>query len=211
MKTFTKDNYINIQGWMVTDLGLAGNELICYAVIYGFSQDGESQMTGGLSYLESCMNVSRQGVIKILKKLLAKELIKREENITDCKRVFYYVNKDYKGYVNRVNQGYVNKVDKPPINIKTLNNKESDREKPQSEVEQKFIIYMQKEYPHVCKMKKPLTYDEYMKLIKAGYKADQIASKLDVLENRDDYIRKYRSPYLCVRNWLKEDYKKVKS
>lgn len=90
-------------------------------------------------------------------------------------------------------------------------NKESDREKTQSEVERKFISWMEKEYPHVCKMKNPLTYDEYMKLIKAGYKSDQIMSKLDVLENRDDYIRKYRSTYLCVRNWLKEDYKKVKS
>ena len=32
------DNYINIQGWMRTDLDLKGNELLVYAIIYGFSQ-----------------------------------------------------------------------------------------------------------------------------------------------------------------------------
>ena len=91
---------------------------------------------------------------------------------------------------------------------KDLNNKESVIEKdPQVE---RFMVWMQKEYPHVCKMKKPLTLDEYNKLRDLGYSTDQITSKLDVLENRDDYIRRYRSPYLCVRNWLKSDFTKVK-
>lgn len=74
----------------------------------------------------------------------------------------------------------------------------------------RFLAYMQKEYPHVCKMKNPMTLEEYNKLRELGYTPDQIASKLDVLENRDDYIRRYRSPYLCVRNWLKSDLMKVK-
>lgn len=101
----------------------------------------------------------------------------------------------------------INKEDKEKNNI----NKNIDIEKKSAnEEENRFIIWMQKEYPHVCKMKKPLTLDEYNKLRDLGYSTDQITSKLDVLENRDDYIRRYRSPYLCVRNWLKSDFTKVK-
>lgn len=35
-------NYVVIQGWMITRLGLKGNELMIYAVIYGFTQNGET-------------------------------------------------------------------------------------------------------------------------------------------------------------------------
>ena len=31
-------NYLNIQGWMVQDLELKGNELLAYALIFGFCQ-----------------------------------------------------------------------------------------------------------------------------------------------------------------------------
>ncbi len=40
------DNYIAIQGWMVTELGLKNTELIVYALIYGFSQDRRSTGAG---------------------------------------------------------------------------------------------------------------------------------------------------------------------
>ena len=44
-------NFISIQGWMRTELNLSGNELLVYAIIYGFSQDGESKFTGSRQYL----------------------------------------------------------------------------------------------------------------------------------------------------------------
>jgi hypothetical protein len=31
-------NYVTIQGWQVSELKLSGNELIAYALIYGFCQ-----------------------------------------------------------------------------------------------------------------------------------------------------------------------------
>ena len=43
--------YIAIQDWMISDLQLKGNELLTYALIYGFSQDGESEFKGSLKYL----------------------------------------------------------------------------------------------------------------------------------------------------------------
>ena len=42
--------YIVIQDWMISDLQLKGNELLTYALIYGFSQDGESEFKGSLKY-----------------------------------------------------------------------------------------------------------------------------------------------------------------
>ena len=56
MADIKNDNYIAIQGFMVKDLELAGNELIAYALIYGFSQDGESQFRGSLSYVADWLN-----------------------------------------------------------------------------------------------------------------------------------------------------------
>ena len=38
MTRVNPENYITVQGWMVTDLNLKGNELLIYACIYGFSQ-----------------------------------------------------------------------------------------------------------------------------------------------------------------------------
>ena len=32
------ENYVLIQGWMINELKLKGNELLIYALIYGFSQ-----------------------------------------------------------------------------------------------------------------------------------------------------------------------------
>lgn len=69
------ENYIQIQGWMINELNLKGNELLLYAIIYGFSQDGKSEYHGSISYIEDAIRASRPNIIKILKKLLDKKLI----------------------------------------------------------------------------------------------------------------------------------------
>lgn len=74
------NNYVTIQGWMRTELELSGIELIIYAVIYGFSQDGESRFTGAASYLADWCGCSRQTVINNLKTLLNKGLIVKYES-----------------------------------------------------------------------------------------------------------------------------------
>jgi hypothetical protein len=69
-------NYINIQGWMISELKLSGNELILFALIFGFSQDGQSEFYGSLSYIENFLGISRPTVTSLLKKLVSKKLIK---------------------------------------------------------------------------------------------------------------------------------------
>ena len=88
MEKIKPNNFINIQGWMVTELGLKGNELIIYAIIAGFSQDGESNFHGSLSYLSEWTNTSKQTVINCLISLHDKGLIIKNEfyvnNVKNC-------------------------------------------------------------------------------------------------------------------------------
>lgn len=74
------DNFVVIQGWMCNELGLSGNELLIFALIYGFSQDGESWFSGSRSYIAKTFNISNPTVDKALKSLLGKSLIIKDEN-----------------------------------------------------------------------------------------------------------------------------------
>ena len=42
--------FITIQDWMF-ELGLTGNDVIVYALIYGFSQDNRTWFNGSLNYI----------------------------------------------------------------------------------------------------------------------------------------------------------------
>ena len=83
-----KDNFIITMGWMLTDLHLSGIELQIYAIIYGFSQDGQTQFTGSLSYLIDWTGKSKPTVLKNLSNLVEKGLIIKEDkymnNIKFC-------------------------------------------------------------------------------------------------------------------------------
>ena len=74
-----RDNHLVIQGWMLTDYGLKGNELLIYACIYGFSQLDNQVFTGSRQYLADWTNSTKQGVDKCLKSLCAKGLLERKE------------------------------------------------------------------------------------------------------------------------------------
>ncbi len=90
--TLRQDNYVNIQGWMVTELGLKGNNLMIYAIIYGMSQDGKGRYTGGLKYLAEWTNSSKRGVMKNLAFLCENGYIAKEEKvINNIKFCEYYV------------------------------------------------------------------------------------------------------------------------
>lgn len=79
MNEVTDKNYIVIQSFMVSDLGLKGNELLIYAIIFGFSQTTGQAFHGSLTYLESWTNSTRPTVISSLKSLVEKGLIEKEE------------------------------------------------------------------------------------------------------------------------------------
>ena len=86
-----RENFITIQGFMIADLKLKGNELLIYACIYGFSQAENQVFNGSLQYLADWTNSTKQGVIKCLKSLLEKEyIVKNEKTINGVKFCEYY-------------------------------------------------------------------------------------------------------------------------
>lgn len=72
--------YINIQGFMVQNLGLSGNELLVYAVVYGFSQDNASLYYGGYKYLAEALNINKDTARNVLNKLVEKGLVIKIKN-----------------------------------------------------------------------------------------------------------------------------------
>ena len=99
MSSSIKDgSYINIQSFMVTELELKGNELLVYAIIYGFSQTNGTYFSGSTQYLADWTNSTRQGIMKNLRSLIDKGLI---EKVGENQQVNYY--KALRP-VNKVNQ-----------------------------------------------------------------------------------------------------------
>lgn len=86
-------------GWYFTilqemrEMGLKGNELIVFAVINGFSQNGNGSFHGSLAALqEMCGIASRQTITDILKSLVDKGFInKTEVTLNGVKNISYSV------------------------------------------------------------------------------------------------------------------------
>ena len=92
MAMVKNENYITIQGFMVSKLGLSGASLIIYAVIYGFSQDDGSYFQGSRQYLAEWCGCSISGVKKCLKQLREMGLIEQVHHSKDNREVYYKAN-----------------------------------------------------------------------------------------------------------------------
>ena len=87
-------------GWhiVVTEemraLGLSGNDLMVFALIYGFSQDGQGCFYGSLPYICETCGISRRTAIYILNDLVERGFLLKNETIQNgAKRVLYQVNR----------------------------------------------------------------------------------------------------------------------
>lgn len=73
-------------------LGLSGNDLMVFALIYGFSQNGQGSFYGSLAYICETCGISRRTAIYILQELVEKGLItKTESMLNGVKYVAYQV------------------------------------------------------------------------------------------------------------------------
>ena len=77
--TIRDSNFITILAPMITKLKLKGNELLVFALIHGFSQDGESRFKGSLRYLIEWTGLDKSTIIKLLKQLVDKQYINKFE------------------------------------------------------------------------------------------------------------------------------------
>ena len=80
-----KQSYIVVLDWMVEKYHLKGNELLAYALIYGFSQDEESEYKGSYSYICKWLSIDRATAIRILNRLESKGLLTKRQELVGGK------------------------------------------------------------------------------------------------------------------------------
>ena len=70
-----ENNYITIPGFLRTRLDLKGSELIITALIYGYSQDGNSWFMGKTEYIAEWAGITDKNVLRSLKSLTEKGIL----------------------------------------------------------------------------------------------------------------------------------------
>lgn len=78
------ESYVVLRPFMVEELGLKGSELVAYALIYGFSQDGESWFTGSAQYVADWCGIARRNAVGVLQRLTDKGLVEKARTGRGC-------------------------------------------------------------------------------------------------------------------------------
>lgn len=108
--------YITIQEWM-RSLGLKGNDLIVFAFLNGYSQQGQGYYFGGLAHLQEVCGIStRATAIHILQSLCDEGLITREES---GRIVAYRIDPD--GIRSKIERSETEHVQKLNSDVQKLN------------------------------------------------------------------------------------------
>lgn len=127
MNSLKDENYAVIQGWMITKLGLKGNELLLYAIIFGFSQAEGQAFSGSLRYLAEWLNTSKRTVMDNLKSLVEKDLLEKEESFTNGVKFCAYRCKNFTGVWKNLHRGMEDSsmggMEKTSPNNKYIDNK----------------------------------------------------------------------------------------
>ena len=117
--------YAVIQSFMLKQLHLKGNELIVYAVIYGYTQDGEHWYYGTRGNLAEWCGATKGTVSNCLQSLVAKGYIrKREVDYHSMHQVQYQAVTDFITPISKIGRGCDKNCDTPLSEIGTVNNKE---------------------------------------------------------------------------------------
>ena len=90
MKDLNPTDGFILQGWMVTDLGLGGLELMTFALVHQFSQSKAGCYKGGVPYLASWLNCQPNTARKWLQSLTQKGLIQATRGTIDGVPYCYY-------------------------------------------------------------------------------------------------------------------------
>lgn len=77
------NSYIVVLPWMMQKLNLSGNALLCYALVYGYSQGGCGGYFGSRTQLAEALNISRRAATDILDRLEAAGHISKQDFVLD--------------------------------------------------------------------------------------------------------------------------------
>lgn len=124
MSKIKDENYFQVSGWMINRLQLKGNELMVYAIIYGFTQAENQQYTGSRKYLADFIGCSVGTVDNCLASLVDKGLLEKSETITNSIKFCAY-RAIYDTTTNFVAPRHKN-CSTPPTTNFVPNNKESN-------------------------------------------------------------------------------------
>ena len=75
-----KTDYINILGWMVSEMELKGNELILYALVHGYSKDGRNRYRGSKKYIAEFLSICPRSVVNLMNSLIQKGYVQKQIN-----------------------------------------------------------------------------------------------------------------------------------
>lgn len=94
MSKIQDTNFYVAHGWMITKLKLSGRALQVYAIIYGFTQDQETEFNGSLNYIAGWLGTSnRSTVLRAINNLIEKGLIEKRQAIINGVTLNRYVAK----------------------------------------------------------------------------------------------------------------------
>ena len=198
-KVFKETNYITLPGFAIVRMKLSGNELICYSLIYGFTQDNETEFAGSLSYISSALNVTKQNALAILNRLVKKGLIeKREEKVNGVKLCRYCISNSVTetitGIAESATGGIAETITPPIAETATINNNSIDNTIfdnidnnifPQSEIPEKKCKGTSEK---ICLFSESKYYD--IELFRAQFTKDKKYANADI-----EYY------YEAVKNW----------
>lgn len=220
-----RTNYITILDWMLSELKLTGNDLIVYALIYGFSQDGESDFHGGHEWIAKWLNMNYRTALNVLHRLEEKGLIARisyeqgkvirwtatpckndtPENFTPLKKVQYHPCKKFSTTPEKNSGNNNNSYNNKDNNNNTLT-LTSECVPARTPEEEEFDAWMAENFPNVSKMRRPLTQKE-AKALKEQYGKQRVIDMLEEMENWPKLNRNGVALY-TLRAWLRKEDKK---
>ena len=187
-----------IQGWMSEDLNLKGNELLAYALIYGFCQDEESEFTGSIKYIMRWLNCSKPTVLKAVDNLVKKGLvIKKQEQKNNVTFNHFTVN------FNVVNKYFTPSKETLPL-VKKLNEGSKETLQGGSKETLPNNIYNNKDNNTDTRARKYPSFDEFKEYAnttaqeKFGIHLDQIKLKAKFISWSEN-------------NWINGNGKKIKN
>lgn len=195
-------HFVTLLDWM-RSLGLKGNELIAYAIVYGFSQDADSDFHGSVAYIADWCGISRQQAMTILQKLTDAGLIFKT---ADPGRPAHYraaimgQGVKFPTMSNNLTGG-VKKVDTPCQ--ETLHNNKEDSKEYNKDTHSTPRVREDKVLYGDCVL---LTEKEHAALVR-DYGAADTARLIEIL---DLYLANktkdpYKSHYAAIRKWCVRD------
>ena len=187
-------NYITIQGWMINELSLSGNGVICYAIIYGFSQDGQSEFGGSLSYIAESLGITKENARKVVSRLVEGGfIIKRDIEVTKGIKVCKYkVNTDMIPELTAASkQSRGGTKTTPDNNIDNNNKEEIDKSISKKEMAQQLINLWNNETKDFPKVRKasPDIINSIDKMLKRGYSYEDMKKSIVLCNSLSDFYK----------------------